>query len=85
VPTVPKCQKVERRGGYVDLRALALLRLVGETEGYEGGGVGIVGFVEVDGMRGDNDVGTFGKVCSIGEGEGFTDDAHHVYCKVTRQ
>ena len=26
---------------------------------------GVVGFIEVDGMRGDGDVGTFGKIGSV--------------------
>ena len=47
-----KLQKVGGRGGHVEFVARVLLRLVEETGGYEGGGVGIVGFVEVDGIKG---------------------------------
>ena len=69
MPTVPERQKVGVRGGHVDLATRALfLSLVDETEGYEGGRVGVVGFVQVDGMNGDGDIGTFGKVGSVGEG-----------------
>ena len=70
VPAVPKRRKVDGRGSHVDFAARAfLLRLVDETEGYEGGGVGIVGCVQVDGMGGDPNVGIFGKIGSVGEGE----------------
>ena len=82
MPTVPEGQKVSVRGSHVDFASRALLhRLVDETEGYEGRGVGIVGFVEVDGTQGDGDVSTFGKVCSVGEGERFTGLARHNYCR----
>jgi len=83
VPAVSKLQKVGGRGGHVEFVARGL-RLVDETGGYEGGGVGIVGFVEVDGIRGNGDEGTFGNVRSIGEREGFTDDASHAYCMEKR-
>ena len=65
MPTVPKRQKVGGRSSHVDLASRALLRLVDETEGYEGGGGRIVGFVEVNGMSGAGDVGTFWKVGSV--------------------
>ena len=83
--TVPKRQKLGGRGSHVDLAACAhFLRLVDETEGYEGGGVRIVGFVEVDGVSGDANEGPLGKVGSVGEGERFTDDAGHAYCREKR-
>lgn len=82
MPTVPKGQKVGGCGGHADLAARALhLLLVYETERCEGGWVGVVGFVEVDGMKGDGDVGTIGKVGSVGKGEGFTDNTGHGYCR----
>jgi len=85
MPAVPKRQKVGGRGRHVDLAARALLLpLVDETERYESGGVGVVGFIEVDGISGDGEVGTFGKVGSVGEGERFTDDAGQAYCKEER-
>ena len=85
MPTVPEGQKVGVRGSHVDLAARALLRLADKTKGYKRGGVGIVGIVQMDSMGGDGDEGTFGKACSVGEGEGFTSNTRHAYYREKRR
>ena len=78
---MPERKKVGGRGSHVELATRTLLRLVNETEGYEGGRVGVVGFIELDRIGRDGNVGTFGKVGSVREGVGFTDNAGHAYCR----
>ena len=81
MPAMPKQQKIGRCGSDVDLGASAIMCLVNKMGGHEGGGIGIDGFTKVDGISGNPNVGIFGKVDSIGEGEGFMDDAVHGYCR----
>ena len=84
MPDIPERKKVGGRCGHVDLAARTLLRLVGEAEGYERCGVGVVRFIKLDCTDQDGDVGTFGKVGSVREGKGFTDNAAHAYCREKR-
>ena len=79
MPAVPKRQKIGGCGSDVDLGAGAIICLVNKVGGHKGGGIGIDGFVKVDGISGDPNVGIFGKVDSVREGEGFMDNVVHGY------
>ena len=78
---MPKWQKIGGHGSDVNLGAGAIICLVNKMGEHEGGGIGIDGFVKVDGISGDPNVGIFGKVDSVREGEGFMDNAVHGYCR----
>ena len=78
---MPKWQKIGGHGSDVNLGAGAIICLVNKMGGHKGGGIGKDGFIKVNGISRDPNVGIFGKADSIREGEGFKDDAVHGYCR----